>query len=160
MSGVTGAELAGHPFLSGLDAGQAGCLAAAATAVSVPAGHRFFEEGGTAASFWLIRTGHVALDLHLPGRAPLIIETLGADDLVGLSWASPQREWQHGAVAVQPTQAYEFDAAAVLLACDEDPDMGYKLIRRLMGVAAQRMHSSRIRMLDLYASPAQRGGRP
>jgi len=156
MSGVTAEELAGHPFLRGLGREQVVALAGAATAVEVPAGHRFFEEGGRAARFWLIRTGHVALELDLPGRAPLIIETLNAGDLVGLSWASPPHEWQYGAVAVQPTQAYEFDAGAIIRACDADPGLGYQFIRRLMGVAAQRMHSSRIRMLDLYASPAQR----
>jgi len=160
VSAVAAADLAGHPFLRGLDAAQVGVLAGAATSVSVPAGHRFFEEGDTAVSFWLIAAGHVALDLHLPGRAPLLIETLGAGEMVGLSWASPPREWQYGAVAVQPTRAHEFDADAVLRACDGDPDLGYQIYRRLMGAAAQRMHSSRIRMLDLYASPEQRGGQP
>ena len=159
MTGGLGTELAGHPFLRGLRPGQLGRLAAAATAVRVPAGHRFFEEGGRAVKFWLIMSGHVALDLDVPGRAPLIIETLGGGDLIGLSWAAPPHQWQYGAQAVQPTDAYEFDAPAVILACDADPELGYHLIRRLMAVAAQRMHSSRIRMLDLYGTPDS-GGRP
>ena len=41
--------------------------------------------------------------------------------------------------------------------CDSDHELGYQLARRLLAVAAMRMHSSRIRMLDLYGSPEQRG---
>ncbi len=157
MTSVAVDELAGHPFARGLSREQVARLAAAATAVAVPAGHRFFDEGAAATAFWLIRTGHVALDLHVPGRAPIIVETLGPGDVVGLSWASPPHEWQFGAVAVQATAAFEFDAATVTRACDADQALGYRLMSRLMAVAAQRMHASRIRMLDLYAAPERPG---
>jgi CRP/FNR family cyclic AMP-dependent transcriptional regulator len=43
-------------------------LVPAASLVEVPAGRRLFEDGGHAAHFWLIRSGSVALDLHVPGR--------------------------------------------------------------------------------------------
>ncbi|HUJ06445.1 MAG TPA: cyclic nucleotide-binding domain-containing protein [Streptosporangiaceae bacterium] len=158
MTGVSAAELAAHDFLRGLRPAQVERLADAAVAVAVPAGHRFFEEGGRAAQFWLITSGHVALDLHVPGKAPIIIETLGRGDVVGLSWASPPREWQFGADAVQPTEAFEFDADEVIGICEGDHELGYQLARRLLAVASGRMHWSRIRMLDLYGSPEQRGG--
>jgi len=157
MGGVAADELAGHKFLRGLRADQVARLAAAATAVHLPAGHRIFEEGGLASRFWLLTSGHVALDLHVPGRAPILIETLGRGDVVGLSWASPPHEWQYGADTVQPTDAFELDAAEVLDICEHDPELGYQLTRRLLAVAARRMHSSRIRMLDLYGTPEQRG---
>ncbi|MGW0705914.1 cyclic nucleotide-binding domain-containing protein [Streptomyces sp. NPDC002643] len=35
--------------------------------VSVPQGTRLFEEGGKADRFWIIRTGTVELDMHVPG---------------------------------------------------------------------------------------------
>ena len=158
MTGVVGADLSGHRFLRGLRSDQVARLAVAASAVHLPAGRRIFEEGGLASRFWLITSGHVALDLHVPGRAPILIETLGRGDLLGLSWASPPHEWQYGADTVQATDTFEFDAAAVLTICDGDPELGYQLSRRMLAVAARRMHSSRIRMLDLYGTPEQQGG--
>ena len=118
------------------------------------AGHRLFDEGGLASKFWLISSGHVALDLYVPGHPRLIIETLGPGDPLGLSWFSPPMRWQFGAVAVQTTSSFELDAAAVRAACDADPGLGYQFLRRLMTAAYDRLQASRIRMLDLYAPPA------
>ncbi len=159
MSPVPAAELAAHPFLRGMPDGQVAQLAEVATAAYVPVGHRFFEEGGHARRFWLIRDGHVALDLSVPGQPSLIVETLGAGDMMGVSWLSPPHEWQYGAKALEDTRTFELDGAAVIARCDADPALGYQFFVRLMTVATRRLHSSRIRMLDLYAAPGQTGGR-
>ena len=50
-----------------------------------PAGHRLFADGGHADKFWLIESGHVALDLLVPGEGPVIIGPLG----IGGLWAGP-----------------------------------------------------------------------
>ena len=136
MGGVLPSALAAHSFLRGLPSDDAARLTEIAAEVSVPAGHRFFEENGRADRFWLIRTGHVALDMHLPGRPRLIVETLGDGDMIGISWVASPQEWQYGAEAVQPTTAFEFEAAAVIALCDSDPAFGYQLTRRLLAVAA------------------------
>ena len=34
-----------------------------------PAGHRIFADGGFTTKFWLIRSGRVTLDVHVPGAA-------------------------------------------------------------------------------------------
>jgi hypothetical protein len=36
--------------------------------VTFPGSHRLFEDGGHASRFWLIQSGYVALDLHVPGQ--------------------------------------------------------------------------------------------
>jgi CRP/FNR family transcriptional regulator, cyclic AMP receptor protein len=160
MTGDLAAELADHAFLRGMPPGHVAMLAAVAKAVSLPAGQRLFEEGGQARQFWLISTGHVALDLHVPGKPRLIVETLGDGDLVGLSWTTAPRLWQYGAEALQQTAAFELEADAVLALADRDPQIGYQLTTRLMGVAAQRLHATRIRLLDLYSAPGQPAGTP
>ena len=150
-SGAMAAELAGHAFLRGMPDGYVAVLARACQVIQVGEGHRFFEEGGTANKLWLIASGHVALDVDVPGRSGLILETLGKGDLLGLSWLVPPYEWQFGATAVQQTTAFELDAAAVRAACEEDPGLGYQLLRRVMSEASSRLQAARIRMLDLYA---------
>jgi CRP/FNR family transcriptional regulator, cyclic AMP receptor protein len=154
-AGVSAAELSGHAFLRGMPDSYVAVLARACRTVPVTAGHRFFEEGDTASRFWLITSGHVALDVHVPGRSRLLVETLGTGDLLGLSWLAPPYEWRFGAVAVAETITFELNAAAVRAACEADPSLGYELLRRVMSAASSRLQAARIRMLDLYAASAE-----
>lgn len=62
-----------------------------------------------------------------------------------------QRSKQAGAEATTPVRAYEFDTTAVRLMCQEDPAMGSAVARWVGDVLAHRLHSARIRLLDLYA---------
>ncbi|MEU2060350.1 cyclic nucleotide-binding domain-containing protein [Streptomyces sp. NPDC013455] len=125
--------------------------------VSFEAGARLFEEGRRADRFWILRTGTVALDLHVPGRRPAVIETLGRGELIGWSWHFPPYLWQLGAETTSPVRAWEFDAETVRALCAEDPAFGRAIAVWVGRVVAQRLHASRIRLLDLYA-PYGSGG--
>jgi CRP/FNR family transcriptional regulator, cyclic AMP receptor protein len=138
-----------HPFLAGLP--HASELTGRARLVEFAQGARLFDEGGDADRFWLIQSGKVALDLHVPGRTQVVIETLGHGDVVGWSWLFPPYTWHFGAKAVLDTTAVEFDASAVRAICDADPVLGQALIRRFLGVMCDRLQAARIRLLDLYA---------
>ena len=158
MSGVSGSELGQHAFASGLTAGQLDRLAALAVSVEVPAGCRLFEEGGKAARLWLVRAGRIALDLRVPGRERIIVETLGPGDELGLSWLTPAAQWQFGAIAQLPVSAFEFSSPALIDLCESDHELGYQLSRRLLVTAIARLQAARIRILDLYAAPASMAG--
>ncbi|MEU5896606.1 MULTISPECIES: cyclic nucleotide-binding domain-containing protein [unclassified Streptomyces] len=119
--------------------------------VSFPQGVRLFEEGGHADRFWIIRTGTVSLDIHVPGRRPAVVETLGHNQLVGWSWLFAPHSWHLGAEATTPVRAYEFDAVAVRYMCRDDPALGYTVTQWVGEVLAHRLRSSRTRLLDLYA---------
>jgi CRP-like cAMP-binding protein len=155
---VTGSELASHRFAAGLTLSQLDRLAAIASNIEVPAGTRLFEEGGRAAAMWLIRTGRIALDLHVPGRDRLIVETLAPGDELGLSWLLPSARWQFGAVAQVGVSAFELSSASVTDLCESDHELGYQLTRRLLGTAIGRLQAARIRILDLYATPPRTAG--
>jgi CRP/FNR family cyclic AMP-dependent transcriptional regulator len=153
---VSASALARHAFLRGMPADDVARLAGAAVAVSMPAGHRLFDEGAPATKCWLLTAGHVVLDLHMPGRANLIVETLGRGDVLGFSWLSPPHEWQFGAETVEPTEAYELDGTTVMALCGRHPELGYQLALRLLAAAVQRLQATRIRLLDLYGAPSQK----
>ncbi|MCD7442339.1 cyclic nucleotide-binding domain-containing protein [Streptomyces lincolnensis] len=125
--------------------------------VSFPQGTRLFEEGGRADRFWIIRTGTVDLDMHVPGRRAAVVESLGHNELVGWSWLYPPHTWHLGAEATSPVRAYEFDAAAVRDLCKDDPAFGMTVSQWVGQVVAHRLHAARTRLLDLYA-PYGSGG--
>ncbi|WP_028803809.1 cyclic nucleotide-binding domain-containing protein [Streptomyces sp. 142MFCol3.1] len=126
-------------------------LMALAREVSFDAGERIFEEGGSADHFWIIHTGTVALDLRVPGRPGVVVETLGPGRLVGWSWLVPPHHWHLGAEATSPVRALEFDAATVRSMCERNPQLDHELCTYVSGVLARRLRSARIRILDLYA---------
>jgi len=148
MIEVTAAALASHPFLHGMSHDQLGVLAEAASDVTFPARHRLFEDGGNATRFWLIQSGHVSLDLHVPGEGPVVIDTIGMGELLGWSWLFPPYKWAFGAVAATTVEAFEFDAPAVREACVADPGLGYELNQRITRVLAKRLRATRIRLIS------------
>ncbi|MFI5875263.1 cyclic nucleotide-binding domain-containing protein [Streptomyces sp. NPDC051445] len=119
--------------------------------VSIPQGTRLFEEGQRADRFWIIRTGNVDLDMHVPGRRAAVIENLGHNELIGWSWLFTPHNWHLGAEAITPVRAYEFDATAVRSLCQDDPALGNDVTRWVGEIVAHRLRSARTRLLDLYA---------
>ncbi|MFJ6707984.1 MULTISPECIES: cyclic nucleotide-binding domain-containing protein [unclassified Streptomyces] len=138
-------------ILRALPAGHRERLMRAACEVSFPQGARLFEEGGRADRFWIVRTGTVDLDMHVPGRRAAVIETLRHNELVGWSWLFSPHVWHLGAEATTPVRAYEFDALAVRMMCADDPALGSAVARWVGDVLAHRLCSARTRLLDLYA---------
>ena len=102
---------------------------------------------------WLIHDGCVALDLAIPGRGEVVVQTLGPGDVLGWSWLIPPYEWHFGAVATRATAATKLDTAQLRRLADEDPQFGYALALTLFQACVQRLQATRSRLLDLYGSP-------
>ena len=147
MIEVTAEALTAHPFLHGISHDHLAVLAEAASDVAFPARYRLFEDGGNAARFWLIQSGHVSLDLHVPGEGPVVIETIGMGELLGWSWLFPPYKWTFGAVAATAVEAFEFDAPTVRKLCAADPGLGYEFNQRVTRVLATRLQATRIRLI-------------
>jgi CRP/FNR family cyclic AMP-dependent transcriptional regulator len=155
MTSLVVGRVSAHPFFAGLTAGQRAALSEHGAPVTYGPGERIFTEGGAADRFWLVETGSVALDMRVPGRGEQVIETLVGGTVLGWSWLHPPYRWHFGALAREPTTAIVFDAASVLRRCDSDAAFGYAMLRCFTPVITQRLQATRLRVLDLYASPAQ-----
>lgn len=153
MIEVTAAALAAHPMLHGMSTDYLAVLAGSASDVAFPAGHRLFEEGGSADHFWLLQSGSVALDLHVPGQGRVQIDTVGLGELLGWSWRFPPYRWAVGAVAASPVGAFEFNAQAVRASCASEPEFGHEVTERLAHVLAKRLQSTRVRLITASINP-------
>ncbi len=146
-------RLAGSGIFGGLSAAELELVAASARTVHFEAGQRVFLEGTPASGCWLIHDGCVALDLMVPGRGQIVVQTLGPGDVLGWSWLLPPYQWQFGAAAVRPTTATVLDTDRLRAVADQDPRFGYALTLSLFQACAQRLQATRARLLDLYRSP-------
>ncbi|BCJ49316.1 hypothetical protein Asp14428_07910 [Actinoplanes sp. NBRC 14428] len=158
--GITGIALPARPFFAGLAADHAAALRAVAAPASYRAGARIFAEGGRADRFWLLEAGSVALDLQVPGRGAVVLETLPAGTVLGWSWLQPPYRWHFGAVARSAVESLRFDAPAVLRLCESEPSFGYAVMKLFVPVVIDRLQAGRLRLLDLYGPPGRREARP
>lgn len=124
---------------------------------SFPEAARIFDEDQYADRFWIIRSGRVALDVQVPGRGAIVVETISEDELLGWSWLFEPYRWHLGARTLSPVRAYEWDAAQVRAARDEDPAFGLALTDCVAQVVTRRLNAARTRLLDLYGPPGSGG---
>lgn len=146
------AALTDHPLVEGLTPEQGARLEMCAREVHYPPGAFIFHEGGTADALYLIRSGRVALEQHIPGRGALQVENLKGGDILGLSWLFPDAHWTLDARAVEPTDAYALDAQCVHQAMADDPTLGCALTTWMIEQLYHRLMHVRLQRLDLYRS--------
>jgi CRP/FNR family transcriptional regulator, cyclic AMP receptor protein len=113
-------------------------------------GEYIFREGGAANRFYLIRSGAVALEIFVRGRAPVVIETLHEHEVLGWSWLFEPYRWQFDARAMGAVRATFFDGACLRGKCDADHELGYQLMRRFAATMEERLQATRLRLLDVY----------
>ncbi len=144
------ALIAEMPIFRGLAPAQLELIAGCATTMRARAGDRLFTMGEPADVFYAIRHGAVALELHVPARDAVALETLHDGDLLGWSWLFPPYRWEFDARVQADTALISFDGACLRGKCDADHELGYELMQRFAQVIIARLQATRLRLLDVY----------
>jgi CRP/FNR family transcriptional regulator, cyclic AMP receptor protein len=138
------------PALSGLASAHRELVAGCAQNTRFEPGTYLFREGDAADSFYAIRHGSVALEIHVPARDAVIIETLRDGELIGWSWLFPPYRWHFDGRVVDRGSAITFDGECLRGKAEADHDLGYELMRRIAQVIIERLQATRLRLLDVY----------
>jgi CRP/FNR family cyclic AMP-dependent transcriptional regulator len=144
--------LADHPFFHGLEPGYLELLTGCALNVHFNAGTYIFHEGETAAHFYILRQGKVALEIQSAQRGPIVIETIETGEVLGWSWLFPPYRWHLNARTIEPTRAIMFDGVCLRNKADQDHDLGYELVKRVASVMMKRLQATRMQLLDVYGT--------
>ena len=81
--------LARHPFFQGLEPQYLQLMVGCAANVMFQQGQVIFRADDEVDRFYLIRRGHVAIELYAPPRGTITIQTLHEGDILGWSWLIP-----------------------------------------------------------------------
>ncbi|MEV6719176.1 Crp/Fnr family transcriptional regulator [Lentzea sp. NPDC051208] len=119
------------------------------TVKTYESGHRLFDEGGIADRCWVVLSGCVMIDSMTPSSGRAALQSLGRGELVGWSWVVPPHRWHFGATVVTPTRALVVDAVRLRELADADPEFGYRIALIMVRTLADRLQTTRIRLLDL-----------
>jgi CRP/FNR family transcriptional regulator, cyclic AMP receptor protein len=144
-------RVAFHPFLAGMNRTQLALFIDCAMAARFKMGQTILREGEFANRCYLIETGKVAVESRGNFSEPLVIETIGAGDLLGWSWMFPPYVWQFTACAVEPTTAIFFYGSILRGHCEKDHSLGYGLLKRISAVMVKRLQAAHKQMLSVYS---------
>ncbi|PYL10060.1 MAG: Crp/Fnr family transcriptional regulator [Verrucomicrobia bacterium] len=144
------ARVALHPFLAGMNRTHLRLLTDCAMAAQFKPGQTILREGDFANRFYLIETGRVVLESDAAIDDPVLLETIGAGDLLGWSWIFPPYVWHFTARAIEPTTALFFYGTILREYCEKDHSLGYELFKRMSMVMTKRLQAARKQMLRLH----------
>jgi CRP-like cAMP-binding protein len=143
-------DLSVYGFFADLPAQHLEAVAGCASNVRFEAGSYIFHEGEEADRFYLIREGKVALQLSSDRRGPLNTLTLGEGDILGWLWLFPPYRWKFSAKTLEPTRAFAVDAESLRAKAEEDPGLGYELLKRFARVVETRIETMRLQLVNVY----------
>jgi CRP-like cAMP-binding protein len=144
--------LAEHPFFQGLAAEDIQLLTGCASNMVFKAGEVICREGDEANQFYLIRQGKVALEMYVPERGHVVLQTLGAGEVVGWSWLIPPYQSRFDVRAVESVRAIALDGKCLRGKCEANPRLGYELLKRVTQVFTDRLMATRLQLLDVYGN--------
>jgi CRP-like cAMP-binding protein len=144
-----------HPFLAGMNHTQLAFLTDCAMPVHFKKGQSIFREGEMANRFYLIERGKVILESGGALGEPVIIDTIGAGDLLGWSWMFAPYAWRFDARAAESTDAIFFYGTILREYCERDHSLGYELLKRMAVVMNRRMQAARNKMVAVQQGSAK-----
>jgi CRP/FNR family transcriptional regulator, cyclic AMP receptor protein len=144
--------MAEHPFFRDLGTDHLHLLVGCATNVCFEPGQTIFREGEEANRFFLVRRGKVAIEVFVPGRGAVVIQTVGRGEILGWSWLVEPYLWQFDARALEDTRAIALDGRCLRGKCDANPRLGYEILKRFAHVMAERLQATRLQLLDVYGA--------
>ena len=135
------AQVASHSFCQGLNDELVQRLTDCALRVHFDPDQIIFREGDMANRFYLIERGEIALEATERDAKPTLLQTLGAGDVLGWSWLFPPYYYHFDARALKPTDAIFFYGTRLREVCEENPDLGYELLKRISMILLRRLQA-------------------
>ena len=143
------------PLFEDLEPRYLQLLAGCATNVRFEAGESIYTHGDDADRFWVIRHGGVALEIYVPQRGAVTVQTLKEGDLLGWSWLVPPYQHHLDAQAQVLSRALAFDAACLRGKCEEDPHLGYRMMQKFAQLMVRTLKATRLQLMDVYGRPGR-----
>ncbi len=144
--------IADCPFFAGLDHAYLDLIVGCASNVRFEKGTYVFREGTPADTFYLIREGKVNVEIHAPHRQSMAVATIGEGEIMGWSWLLPPYVWKFNGKAMQNIRAIALDGKCLRGKCEQNHDLGYEILQRLVQVIEHRLDDARFQLLDVYAA--------
>lgn len=137
------------PWFLELSDNQIESLASIVNIRRIHQGDILFREGDSEGNLYILLDGEIDLDIQIPGREKVSIFKAEPLDIIGWSSLTPMvRQRTASAQALQDSDCLEFNSDALMLLCEDDPKLGYVIMKRISNLAASRLLTTRIQLMD------------
>lgn len=109
-----------------------------------------FTEGDRNLDFHLILEGHVRLEMSVPIRGRTSLLTVGPDDLLAWSALLAQGRMTTSAIALDNVRTASFDGPQLQQLCEQEPQIGYHVMKQVANSLSRRLLATRLQLLDLF----------
>ncbi len=113
-----------HPFFQDMDDEVQKVIAGCAANERFEAGTVIHHENDKADRFYIVRSGVVSIELHVPGRDPVVMDTVQEGEVFGWAWITPPYRNAYDARAVQLTRLISLDAKCLRKKMKKDHALG------------------------------------
>ncbi len=148
-----GPILAQHPFFADMDQGPLDIITGCCANEVYKAGEFLYRQGQPADKFYLVRDGMINLEIYVPGRPPISVETVEAGEIIGWSWLIPPYQWSNDARAIDSVRVISLDGACLRRKMEADRALGYEVYKRFVPIMAKRLLTTRLRIVELATEP-------
>ncbi len=125
-------------------------LAGIAAERTIAKGQTLCREGESCHELFLVASGHVGLDMLVPGRGQVRVMTLGPGEVLAWSALVGNQGATATGIALEETETIVFPDDALINLCQTNHDVGYPMMRELAKAISRRLVTSRLQLLDLF----------
>ncbi|WP_068114983.1 cyclic nucleotide-binding domain-containing protein [Tropicimonas marinistellae] len=147
--------LADHPVLGRFRCEARESLAGSASSRHFGAGEIVQRVGDPADHVYILRRGEVAIEISAAHLAPMIVETVHSGDILGWGWLIPPYRSMYDARAMSEVSCVSLDSACLRACCDDNPALGYELVKHWLPHLAARFKAQRSQLVELYGAGVQ-----
>ena len=140
--------LSAHEFFSELSEDVLKFLCECASTRKIKKGQILFRQDERADKFYVVRNGRISVQIPAIMGPALEIQALGKDQVLGWSWLISPYQWHFQAKTEEDSELLEFDGAAILARCEQEPKFGFELLKRFAALMSERLDAARQRMMD------------
>jgi CRP/FNR family cyclic AMP-dependent transcriptional regulator len=140
---TTAQKLSQTPLFADLTEEQLTPLAGLAREVHCAQGEYLFRQGSAATSLYLLMDGKVSIQVGLTSHPQVItVTTLSQPgQLVGWSGVVQPKDYTASAICQANSHLLTFDGQAFMHALEQDPAMGFIIMRRVANVISGRLRN-------------------
>ena len=140
--------LSAHEFFSEFSDDVLKFLCECSSMREIKKGQILFRQGEHADKFYVVRSGRISLQMPAIMGPPLEIQAVDEDQVLGWSWLISPYKWNFQTKAEDDSELLQFDGAAILARCEQEPKFGYELLKKFAGLMSVRLNAARQKMMD------------
>ena len=140
--------LSAHEFFSEFSDDVLKFLCECSSMREIKKGQILFLQGEHADKFYVVRSGLISIQMPAIMGPTLEIQTVNEDQVLGWSWLISPYQWNFQTKAEDDSELLQFDGAAILAQCEQDPKLGFELVKKFAALMSVGLNAARLKMMD------------